>query len=155
MGIQTNCRLSAVIKSYGTTSRMATPSSPEMSGGGYSPINRSPGTDVISSGLLVHDDKRYKSAQVAAVMGYDRTKSSREGQRDLALSSSPEAGSRHSGRVLAASGIPILKSLATSRGWRGGGGSSSAVNPSLVVVAQGGGISIRFVLSQNPASDHR
>ena len=51
---------------------MADQGSPVVSGtGGFTPINRSPGNDSMSSGLPVHEDKKRRSdAQVAAVVTY-------------------------------------------------------------------------------------
>ena len=74
---------------------MADQGSPAASGGGgFTPINRSPGNDSMSSGLPVHDDKKRRSdAQVAAVVTHDRTKASPEPRRDLVVSSSSDAGS--------------------------------------------------------------
>ena len=59
---------------------MADLGSPVLSGtGGFTPINRSPGNDSMSSGLPVQDDKKRRSeAQVAAVVTYDRPKASPE-----------------------------------------------------------------------------
>ena len=82
---------------------MADQGSPVLSGtGGFTPINRSPGNDSMSSGLPVQDDKKRRpEAQVAAVVSYDRPKVNPEPLRDLQLSSSSEAGShRTSGGVL-------------------------------------------------------
>ena len=55
---------------------MANQDSPVVSGtGGFTPINRSPGNDSMSSGPPVQDDKKRRSdAQVAAVVTYDRPK---------------------------------------------------------------------------------
>ena len=73
-------RLSAVLV-YGLNNTMAGQGSPAISGGGgFTPINRSPGNDSMSSGLPVQDDKKRRSGQVAAVVGCDRAKASPEPQ---------------------------------------------------------------------------
>ena len=80
---------------------MANLSLPTFSGaGGFTPVNRSPGNDSISSGLPAHDEEKRRSDTVAAVVGYVPSKASPEPVRELAVSSSSEeAGGHHSGSV--------------------------------------------------------
>ena len=96
---------------------MADQSSPVASGtAGFTPINRSPGNDSMSSGLPVQDDKKRRSgAQVKAVVKYDRPNASPESLRDLALSTSSDAGSHHSGGVLVASAVPSQRGVGIIR----------------------------------------
>ena len=100
---------------------MADQGSPVISAaGGFTPINRSPGNDSMSSGLPVQDDKKRRSdAQVAPVVTYDRPKANPEPLRDLRVSSSSDAGShRTSGGVLVAGGAPSQRGSASYSGWQ-------------------------------------
>ena len=110
---------------------MANLSSPTFSGaGGFTPVNRSPGNDSISSGLPAHDEKKRRSDVVGAVVGYVPSKASPEPVRELTVSSSSEeAGGHHSGGVFVVSGNPSLHGSASSGRWRGGGRSTSAAIP--------------------------
>ena len=131
---------------------MADQGSPVVSGtGGFTPINRSPGNDSMSSGLPVHDDKKRRSdAQVAAVVMYDRPKANPEPLRDLQVSSSSDAGShRTSGGVLVAGGAPSQRGSASS-GFQGGSRRlSSAVIPDPGGVAHGARISVPIIVDQS------
>ena len=121
---------------------MANLNSP-ISGGGFTPVNRSPGIDSISSGLPAHDENKRRSDVVAAVVGYIPSKASPEPVRELVVSSSSEdAGGHHSGGVLAASGNLSQQGSATSGRWRGGGRVTSAAIPLQDGVAQSVKISV-------------
>ena len=131
---------------------MAGQGSPAISGGGgFTPINRSPGNDSMSSGLPVHEDKKRRSdAQVAAVVTYDRPKAILEPLRDVLSSSSSGAGSqRTSGGVLVASGAPGPRGSASSGIQGGSRRLSSAVVPDPGGVAHSARISVPIVVDQS------
>ena len=131
---------------------MAGQGSPAISGGGgFTPINRSPGNDSMSSGLPVHEDKKRRSdAQVAAVVTYDRPKAIPEPLRDVQSSSSSGAGSqRTSGGVLVASGAPGPRGSASSGIQGGSRRLSSAVISDPGGVAHSARISVPIVVDQS------
>ena len=134
---------------------MADQGSPVVSGtGGFTPINRSPGNDSMSSGLPVQDDKKRRSdAQVAAVVSYDRSKVSREPLQDAPPSSSSDAGSqRTSGGVLVGNIAPGQVGSASSGRQGGSRRLSSAVFPGPEGVAHGARISVPIAVDQSFAT---